>query len=149
MAPSARLAPAPTTTEPTTAAEVPCREPSESDVLLPGLRRRSPASSQVTEDPTSDHYHRPLPDQHQAAALWWRLVPHLGPAAPDVDAYDLLTPSWNTLNDLVGEDRGDYLRRSPPGRRSSLPSTKPVRTTTGPQARCSTLRSAGFPTIGV
>ena len=59
---------------------------------------------------------RPLPDQHQAAALWWRLAPHLGPAALDADANsgDLLAPAWSsTLTDLVGGPRADYSQRSP------------------------------------
>ncbi|WP_447645223.1 MobF family relaxase [Nocardioides zeae] len=38
----------------------------------------------------------PLPDEHSAAALWWRLVPHLGPAALAADDHtaDLLRPDW-------------------------------------------------------
>jgi DNA primase catalytic core len=59
---------------------------------------------------------RPLPDEHQAAALWWRLVPHLGPAALDGDEHsaDLLTPTWRSvLTELVGGPRADYLQHSP------------------------------------
>ena len=45
---------------------------------------------------------RPLPDEHAAAALWWRLIPHLGPAAVHGDAQtgDLLRPDW--LTELTG-----------------------------------------------
>ncbi|WP_328532343.1 relaxase domain-containing protein [Nocardioides sp. NBC_00368] len=70
----------------------------------------------LTDDPTGQCGRRPLPDEHQAAALWWRLVPHLGPAALEASAhtYDLLTPTWNdTVNDLVGQDRANYLRHAP------------------------------------
>ncbi|WP_085870552.1 MULTISPECIES: MobF family relaxase [unclassified Nocardioides] len=59
---------------------------------------------------------RPLPDEQQAAALWWRLVPHLGPAALAADerSADLLQPAWRTaLTELVGATRADYLHRAP------------------------------------
>lgn len=59
---------------------------------------------------------RPLPDEHQASALWWRLVPHLGPAAVSADQHtaNLLTPAWTSLlEDLVGSDRADYLQSAP------------------------------------
>lgn len=56
---------------------------------------------------------RPLPDEHQAAALWWRLVPHLGPAALGADEHsaNLLQPTWRTtLAELVGTSKADYLQ---------------------------------------
>jgi len=59
---------------------------------------------------------RPLPDEYQAAALWWRLVPHLGPAAMDGDAHtaDLLHPTWlPDLTGLVGASRAEYLQQTP------------------------------------
>lgn len=59
---------------------------------------------------------RPLPDENQAAALWWRLVPHLGPAALDADeqSADLLQPAWcSALAQLVGPTRSDYLQHTP------------------------------------
>ena len=59
---------------------------------------------------------RPLPDEHQAAALWWRLVPHLGPAALDADEHsaNLLQPTWRTtLAELVGTTKADYLQKAP------------------------------------
>ncbi len=59
---------------------------------------------------------RPLPDENQAAALWWRLVPHLGPAALGADEHsaNLLQPAWrNTLTELVGTTKADYLQKAP------------------------------------
>jgi len=59
---------------------------------------------------------RSLPDEHPAAALWWRLIPHLGPAALDADPHsaDLLKPAWRSaLADLVGSARTDYLQHCP------------------------------------
>jgi DNA primase catalytic core len=59
---------------------------------------------------------RPLPDEHQAAALWWRLVPHLGPAALGADEHsaNLLQPAWRTaLAELVGTTKADYLQKAP------------------------------------
>ncbi|RHW28543.1 toprim domain-containing protein [Nocardioides immobilis] len=59
---------------------------------------------------------RPLPDQQQAAALWWRLVPHLGPAALGADEHsaNLLQPNWRTaLAELVGTTKADYLQTAP------------------------------------
>jgi DNA primase catalytic core len=59
---------------------------------------------------------RPLPDEQQAAALWWRLVPHLGPAALGADEHsaNLLQPTWRTaLAELVGTTKADYLQKAP------------------------------------
>lgn len=59
---------------------------------------------------------RPLPDEQQAAALWWRLVPHLGPAALGADEHsaNLLQPTWRTaLADLVGTTKANYLQNAP------------------------------------
>ena len=59
---------------------------------------------------------RPLPDENQAAALWWRLVPHLGPAALGADEHsaNLLQPAWRTtLTELVGTTKADYLQKAP------------------------------------
>ena len=72
-----------------------------------------PVGEYVTQALTDD---RPLPDEYQAAALWWRLVPHLGPAAIEADRHsgDLLVPAWmGTLAELVGAARADYLRSAP------------------------------------
>jgi DNA primase catalytic core len=59
---------------------------------------------------------RPLPDEHAAAALWWRLVPHLGPAAVHGDTHtgDLLRPSWlPALADLAPSGLIKPLQDSP------------------------------------
>lgn len=59
---------------------------------------------------------RPLPDEQQAAALWWRMVPHLGPAALGADEHsaNLLQPTWRTaLAELVGTTKADYLQKAP------------------------------------
>lgn len=59
---------------------------------------------------------RPLPDEQQASALWWRLVPHLGPAALVADEHsaNLLQPAWRTeLTELVGSTKADYLQKAP------------------------------------
>ncbi|GAB7007282.1 hypothetical protein JCM18899A_47570 [Nocardioides sp. AN3] len=59
---------------------------------------------------------RPLPDEQHAAALWWRLMPHLGPAALTADEHsaDLLQPDWRpALADLVGTTKAAYLQKAP------------------------------------
>lgn len=59
---------------------------------------------------------RPLPDEQQAAALWWRLVPHLGPAALGADEHsaNLLQPTWRSdLAELVGTTKAAYLQKAP------------------------------------
>ena len=67
-------------------------------------------------DPNAETAARPLPDEQQAAALWWRLVPHLGPAALGADEHsaNLLQPTWRTaLAELVGTTKADYLQKAP------------------------------------
>jgi DNA primase catalytic core len=67
-------------------------------------------------NPTAQTHPRPLPEENQAAALWWRLVPHLGPAALGADEHsaNLLQPTWRTtLAELVGASRADYLPHAP------------------------------------
>jgi DNA primase catalytic core len=69
-----------------------------------------------TREPDAETSVRPLPEEHQAAALWWRLVPHLGPAALDADEHsaNLLQPAWRTtLAELVGASRAEYLQQAP------------------------------------
>ena len=58
----------------------------------------------------------PLPDEHAAAALWWRLVPHLGPAAVRGDTHtgQLLQPDWlATLTDHLPDGAVKTLQDSP------------------------------------
>lgn len=57
----------------------------------------------------------PLPDDHAASALWWRISRHLTPAvATRVDDRHDLTPSWAPrLAQVVGADRAAQLEVSP------------------------------------
>ncbi|NHA69970.1 MobF family relaxase [Phycicoccus flavus] len=57
----------------------------------------------------------PLPDDHNAAALWWRLARHLSPAvaAQAGTEHHLDTPWADRLTHTVGEDRASQLRVSP------------------------------------
>lgn len=74
------------------------------------------AGGQSATDPDTSIAARPLPDEQQAAALWWRLVPHLGPAALGADEHsaNLLQPTWRTaLGELVGTTKADYLQNAP------------------------------------
>jgi DNA primase catalytic core len=53
---------------------------------------------------------RPLPEEHTADALWWRIVRHLGPAALSASAQtpNHLKPAWTAdLVDLLGETLAD------------------------------------------
>jgi DNA primase catalytic core len=56
-----------------------------------------------------------LPDDHAAAALWWRISRHLSPAvAEQIDAGHALTTSWTPrLAEFVGTERADVVRSSP------------------------------------
>jgi conjugative relaxase-like TrwC/TraI family protein len=56
-----------------------------------------------------------LPDDHAAAALWWRITGRLTPAvAAQVESDHHLTASWTPrLADLVGENAADALQASP------------------------------------
>ena len=81
----------------------PCPRPSATTPGSPRCASGSPASNApaspsatTSPRPSPLAERRPLPDEHPAAALWWRLVPHLGPAALDADTHsgDLLAPDW-------------------------------------------------------
>ncbi|EWT05263.1 transfer protein Tra [Intrasporangium chromatireducens Q5-1] len=56
----------------------------------------------------------PLPDDHAAAALWWRISHHVEPAvAASLDTSDALTAPWiDQLVEQVGPDRADQIRAS-------------------------------------
>ena len=56
-----------------------------------------------------------LPDDHAAAALWWRITGRLSPAvAAQAESDHHLTAPWNPrLADLVGQDTADTLQASP------------------------------------
>ncbi len=56
----------------------------------------------------------PLPDDHNAAALWWRIAGHLSPAvATHVAGDHHLTTTWaDRLPQLLGTEHADALRES-------------------------------------
>ncbi|KQY57638.1 MobF family relaxase [Nocardioides sp. Root140] len=59
----------------------------------------------------------PLPDEHAAAALWWRMARHLTPAVAaqigDGSHDEGITSEWaHRLNDLVGSDRAQWIQAS-------------------------------------
>jgi conjugative relaxase-like TrwC/TraI family protein len=56
-----------------------------------------------------------LPDDHAAAAVWWRISRHLSQAvAEQIDRDHALATSWTPrLAELVGADRADELQSSP------------------------------------
>ncbi|WP_353952526.1 MobF family relaxase [Knoellia sp. S7-12] len=56
-----------------------------------------------------------LPDDHAAAALWWRISRHLSPAVANrVDERHDLTPTWTArLSTSLGPDRAAQLQDSP------------------------------------
>ena len=56
-----------------------------------------------------------LPDDHAAAALWWRVSRHLSPAvATEVDDRHDLTPTWTArFSAAVGPDRAAQMQDSP------------------------------------
>lgn len=59
---------------------------------------------------------RPLPDEMPAAALWWRLAHHLGPAATvgDTLTADYLQPAWlPELRSIAGDHLADQLQHAP------------------------------------
>ena len=57
----------------------------------------------------------PLPDDHAAAAVWWRISRHVTPTVTaQADTDHTVTTAWTSrLAELVGEDRSDTLRSSP------------------------------------
>ncbi|MGE3412917.1 MAG: MobF family relaxase [Dehalococcoidia bacterium] len=83
----------------------------------PSLSRRQASSDpDAQQDAEAVPEPRPLPDEQQAAALWWRLMPHLGPAALGADEHsaNLLQPAWRpALAELVGTTKADYLQKAP------------------------------------
>ncbi|SMX87187.1 DNA primase, catalytic core [Brevibacterium sp. Mu109] len=59
----------------------------------------------------------PLPDEHAAAALWWRMARHLTPAVAaevsDPNASTNLTTGWTEqLTDLLGDQRAERVQAS-------------------------------------
>ena len=56
----------------------------------------------------------PLPDDHAAAAVWWRISRHLTPTvAAQADTGHTFTTAWTSrLAELIGADRADTLQSS-------------------------------------
>jgi DNA primase catalytic core len=56
----------------------------------------------------------PLPDDHAAAAVWWRISRHLTPAvAAQAEPHNTFTTAWTLrLAELVGADQADTLQSS-------------------------------------
>jgi len=56
-----------------------------------------------------------LPDDHAAAALWWRIARHISPAAsPSLGADQPVNSAWTrTLGENIGETRTQELQASP------------------------------------
>ena len=56
----------------------------------------------------------PLPDDHAAAAVWWRISRHLTPTvAAQADTDHTFTTAWTSrLAELIGADRADTLQSS-------------------------------------
>jgi DNA primase catalytic core len=56
---------------------------------------------------------RPLPDDHAAAALWWRICRHLNPALLTRVNRDSVTAAWESrLAELVGAERAETVQAS-------------------------------------
>lgn len=57
---------------------------------------------------------RPLPDDHAAAALWWRVAEHLAPAVDnDTGPEQLLSTAWvPALAEQLGPDRAEAMQTS-------------------------------------
>ena len=93
-----------------------------SDPATAGARPNDISGAKPSANPgahpsqAADIVARPLPDEQQAAALWWRIVPHLGPAALEADEHsaNLLQSPWRAaLAELVGPTKADYLHQAP------------------------------------
>ena len=89
-----------------------------SDTFLPVLAERLAAISRTGIN-AAQLLHTaintgPLPDEHGAAALWWRISRHLQPAVTaDTGHDDSITTPWaEQLTELVGADRAQQLQHS-------------------------------------
>ena len=69
----------------------------------------------------------PLPDDHAAAAVWWRISRHLTPtvAAQADTGHTFTTVRSTRLAELIGADQADTLQSSRGGQRSLRQSTTP------------------------
>ena len=71
-----------------------------------------------SERPTAPAHHsngKPLPDDHAAAALWWRICRHLPPSlSAQINPNATFTSPWESkLAELVGAERAEALQASP------------------------------------
>ncbi|WP_256791953.1 MobF family relaxase [Terrabacter sp. Ter38] len=91
------------------------------DDFTPTLAERLAAMSRAGLD-TPDHLRRaatssPLPDDHPAAALWWRISRHVAPAVAVDTAHhqhDALTTSWlSRVSETFGPQHAGELQASP------------------------------------
>ena len=82
------------------------RRPADGD-LPSGVDARQLLCSAITTG-------RPLPDDHAAAAVWWRISRHLTPTVTaQADPDHTVTTAWTSrLTELVGADRADTLQSS-------------------------------------
>jgi len=56
----------------------------------------------------------PLPDDHTAAALWWRISRHVSPAVAEDDSGYHLAANWlDSFTTTLGQDRSSELQASP------------------------------------
>jgi len=79
---------------------------------LAGISRAGVDTRQLLRSATSNG--GPLPDDHAAAAVWWRISRHLAPAvAAQADAGHAFTTAWTLrLAELFGADQADTLQAS-------------------------------------
>jgi DNA primase catalytic core len=83
-------------------------------LLAQRLTAMSRAGVQARDLATSAAAAAPLPDDHAAAALWWRMARHLTPAvAEQLDQDSITTTGWTPrLVDLFGAERAQRLQAS-------------------------------------
>jgi DNA primase catalytic core len=89
------------------------------DPFTPMLADRLAATSRAGVDTRELLYSAitsggPLPDDHAAAAVWWRISRHLTPAAAaQAELHNTFTTAWTSrLAELVGADRADTIQAS-------------------------------------
>jgi DNA primase catalytic core len=69
---------------------------------------------------------RPLPDDHAAAALWWRICRHLNPALlTRINRHATVTAPWESrLAETIGAERAQALHAGPPLTAESATATR-------------------------
>jgi DNA primase catalytic core len=91
------------------------REDSFAPILAGRLAAISDAGVDTRQLLRSATDSRPLPDDHAAAALWWRLSRHLDPALlTRIDRDAAATAAWESrLAEVIGAERAETLQTSP------------------------------------